>query len=146
MAVRLYRMKPRFIFLREVEAPKIENAREAWEYILRQKFDPSQEHVFLLVFDVRGRVVETEVFRGTLDQAEVNPLTVWKTVLAVPQACAFLMAHNHPSGDPEPSPSDISFTKQINAGAKVLGIDFLDHVVFTDTSYYSMAKYRVGGF
>ncbi len=55
------------------------------------------------------------------------------------KACAIIIAHNHPSGSDKPSETDISITKKIKESAEIMDINLLDHIIVTQTSYYSLA-------
>ncbi len=82
-----------------------------------------------------GRVLIT---KGTANACLVNPREVLRPCLLC-NATAFVVAHNHPSGDPSPSRADIQVTRQLRESAAVMGIDFLDHVIVgdPDTEPYS---------
>lgn len=56
------------------------------------------------------------------------------------RATSVIAAHNHPSGDPEPSPEDILATKRLHAAGKLLGIELLDHIIFSAAGHYSFAR------
>lgn len=57
-------------------------------------------------------------------------------------ASGIILSHNHPAGDPKPSRADISATKQLTDGANTLGINLMDHIIITDTCYYSFSDER----
>lgn len=74
---------------------------------------------------------------GCLDASIVHPREVYKPAI-LGNASAVLVAHNHPSGDPSPSVEDIAVTKRLSEAGKLLGIDFLDHLVLGDESFVSL--------
>jgi DNA repair protein RadC len=83
---------------------------------------------------------------GTATASLVHPREVFRPILMA-GATAFICAHNHPSGDPNPSQADIRVTRQLREAASTLQLDFLDHVVCGDKSddpygqgYYSFAE------
>lgn len=79
--------------------------------------------------DVRGRIIsEREHFVGGLDRTSVEPRAVLKEALRL-GATAVVIFHNHPSGDPEPSPEDIAFTRRLGRAAAAVGVDLVDHLV-----------------
>jgi len=104
------------------------------------------EVVWVLLLDVRLRKVDAlEVFRGGLTGALVHPREILRLVLTH-EAAAFILLHNHPSGDPEPSRADFMITRKIKAAADLLQIDFLDHIIFAQNAYYSFSDQRqLGG-
>jgi DNA repair protein RadC len=73
---------------------------------------------------------------GSLTASIVSPREVFKPAI-VGNAAAVLLAHNHPSGDPAPSPEDIELTKRLRDAGELLGIRVLDHVILGDGKYYS---------
>jgi DNA repair protein RadC len=80
-----------------------------------------------------------EVSRGTLDSTLVEPRGVFRAALLT--NCAALVAgHNHPSGDPTPSPDDIQITRRLAATGELLGIPLLDHIIVGDRRYYSFKE------
>src|SRR5688500_12836502 len=80
-----------------------------------------------------------EVSRGSLDSTLVHPREVFKAALLA-NAAAIVLAHNHPSGDPTPSPDDLALTTRLRAVGELIGIDVLDHVVIGDTRYVSFQE------
>ena len=75
---------------------------------------------------------------GSLTLAIVHPREVFKPLILM-NAGAWICAHNHPSGDPTPSPEDRVLTSRLRQGADLLGITLLDHLILTDEGYYSFA-------
>ena len=80
-----------------------------------------------------------EVARGCLDSAVVHPREVFKAAILV-NAATIIAAHNHPSGDPQPSPEDIDLTRRLSAAGALLGIELLDHLVVGDGSFVSFRQ------
>ena len=80
-----------------------------------------------------------ELGRGTIDTVSVSPRDVFKTALLA-NAAAIAVAHNHPSGDPTPSPNDIALTRTLAAGAVLMGIQLLDHIILAEGRYYSFKE------
>lgn len=77
---------------------------------------------------------------GTLDQCPVHPREVFCPAVRV-RAASVLVAHNHPSGDPSPSPEDIGVTSRLINAGKLLGIELLDHVVIAGESWVSIREH-----
>jgi DNA repair protein RadC len=78
------------------------------------------------------------VATGSADQCPVDPREALAPAVAC-RASALVLVHNHPSGDPEPSPADVALTRQLREGARLLCIRLVDHLVVTETGYVSMA-------
>lgn len=102
--------------------------------------DEAVEVFGILCLTTKFRVIcWHEVSRGCLDSATVHPREVFKPALLVNSA-AVLAAHNHPSGDPEPSPDDIALTRRLAAAGAILGIELLDHIIVGDGTFVSLKQ------
>jgi DNA repair protein RadC len=94
----------------------------------------------VMFFDVRLRLLAFEVlFHGSLSQTAVHPREVVKRALAL-QAAQVVLAHNHPSGDVEPSRSDIALTEGLRNALRLVDVAVLDHVIVGDGNTLSMAE------
>ena len=80
-----------------------------------------------------------EVSRGSLDTAHVHPREVFKAALLV-NAAGIVGAHNHPSGDPSPSPDDSELTRRLAAAGELMCVPLIDHVIVGDGRYYSFKE------
>ena len=103
---------------------------------------PNRDHeVFCLVMlDAHHRLLKTvELFRGSIDSAKVYPREVVKEVLAH-NAAAVILAHNHPSGVAEPSPSDELLTRILKEALMLISVRVLDHLVVGADEVVSMAE------
>lgn len=99
------------------------------EYLILHLAQFEEEHFSLVLLDNKHRVLGFEnIFRGTVDAAAVYPREVVKTVLAH-NAAAVILAHNHPSGNPEPSTSDIQLTRQLKKSLALIDVRVLDHII-----------------
>ena len=101
--------------------------------------EPSEVFVVLCLTTKFHVIAYHEVGRGTLDTVLVNPREVFKAAVLA-NAAAIVVAHNHPSGDPTPSPDDMDVTRRLSAAGSVLGIAVLDHIVVGDGRYYSFKE------
>jgi DNA repair protein RadC len=108
---------------------------------LRQKIGSSPVECFVALFldQQHGLIEFRELFRGTVSQTAVYPREVVKTALEL-NACALIVAHNHPSGTAEPSAADHHLTQALKAALAVVDIRVLDHIVVTATGCYSFAR------
>jgi DNA repair protein RadC len=99
------------------------------------------ESFAVLFLDVKNRLIAAEeLFRGTLTHASVYPREVVKTALAH-NAAAVILAHNHPSGTPEPSAADRTLTQALKQALALVDVRLLDHFVVAGTSIYSFAEH-----
>ena len=119
---------------------KINDASSAIDY-LKARLGPLEREAFLvLLLDTRHRILTAELlFFGTIDSSEVHPREVVKLALRH-NAAAVLCAHNHPSGDPEPSAADRAVTARLKSALALVDIRLLDHIVVTPTAHASLAS------
>ncbi len=88
-----------------------------------------RESLRVVLLDTRYRLIAVhEVSRGTVNESLAHPREIFKPAIAH-SAFAFVLAHNHPSGDPSPSDADLRLTRKIAEGARLLQIGLLDHVI-----------------
>ena len=80
-----------------------------------------------------------ELARGTLDTVAVEPRDIFKVALLSNAACV-VVGHNHPSGDPTPSPNDCALTGRLTAAGALMGIDVVDHIIVGDEGRYCSFK------
>jgi DNA repair protein RadC len=101
----------------------------------------SRQEVFhVLVLDSANAVAaDIELSRGTLNASLVHPREVFKTAIDH-RAAAIIVVHNHPSGNPEPSPEDLAITRQLADAGKLLGIPVHDHVIVAGSDWSSLAE------
>jgi DNA repair protein RadC len=105
--------------------------------IRSQITDYKKEHFFVINFDVRNRYLDIETISvGTLNTSLVHPRETFKGAIKK-HAHSVMVAHNHPSGDLNPSQEDINITKRLKESGKILGIELLDHIIITEDSYFS---------
>ena len=96
-----------------------------------------RETLAVLLLDVRLGLIAVEVIAvGTVAHVSVEPREVFAPAVAA-GASSVVLAHNHPSGDPEPSPQDIDFTRTMVQAGRILVIDVLDHLIVCTRDYYS---------
>ena len=114
-------------FVRESDAL---TSPEASRKFLRLKLSGLEHEVFAVLFlDNRHRVIAyEEMFRGTIDGASVHPREVVKAALRL-NAAALILAHNHPSGVPEPSQADERLTRRLRDALGLVDIRVLDHII-----------------
>ena len=100
--------------------------------------DLPKEHLRGLYLDNHYRLIHDEVISiGSLTSNIIHPREVFRPALEY-SASAVILAHNHPSGIPKPSESDMAITLQIVEAGKILGIGLLDHVIITKTKFGSI--------
>lgn len=96
------------------------------------------EQFGVVLLDTKHRVLRTTVLSvGTLDASIVHPRDVYREA-ARAGAAAVVVFHNHPSGDPRPSPDDVALTKNLIQAGDLLGITLVDHIVLAENRFYSL--------
>ncbi len=106
--------------------------------------DPGREHFAVMALTTRNQLIDKRIlFEGTISKAHVYPREVFRYLLAIDNCGAFIIAHNHPSGDATPSGADIAISKVIRDTAKVLDIEFLDSLVIAGADVISLAEERL---
>ncbi len=127
---------------RQKAQPKdFRNAEEVAEYI-RPKFEGKRQEVFFLILlDGQNHLLaERDIAEGIPTQATVYVRRVMEEALRV-SASAFVIAHNHPSGNPNPSDSDDQTTHELKKASNILNIIFQDHIIIgRDNKYYSYSE------
>lgn len=118
----------------EVEVP--EDVYALLDYLKGEK----QEHFIVILLDAKGRVMHREtVHIGTLTMSLVGPREVFRIAIRG-GASSIIIAHNHPSGDPSPSPEDFDVTAKLVEVGKTLDIPVLDHVIIGDPASVSFSR------
>jgi len=111
------------------------------EHLRREK----KEYFWLILLDAKNRVIKSHaVHIGTLSMSLVGPREVFREAIRE-AASSIIVAHNHPSGDPTPSPEDVEITRRLNEIAKLLDIALLDHVIIGATHCVSLKEAGVLG-
>jgi len=120
--------------------PRLLTAREAAEYLLPQYGTHPVERFGVVLLDTKGRVVRTRLISvGTIDASLANPREVFREALG--GGAAMLVAfHNHPSGDPVPSPDDVAMTARLKQAGAIVGIPLVDHLILADEKFCSMRQ------
>jgi DNA repair protein RadC len=99
-----------------------------------------QEYFIRITLNGGNRLISKSVVTiGLLDQALVHPREVFAEAIRE-RAAKVIVAHNHPAGDNSPSKEDVKVTENLAQAASILGIEFLDHIIITETGYFSFRE------
>lgn len=102
-----------------------------------------QEYLLCLSLDGGQRLIARRTITvGILDSLMAHPREVFADAIA-DRAASIVIAHNHPSGQVEPSQKDISLTQQLAAAGQLLGINLRDHIIVTKTAYFSFSQHHL---
>lgn len=105
-----------------------------------------QEQLRVLVLDTRmGTLENVMVYQGAMNNSSIRPAKILRPAVLA-NAPNIIVAHNHPSGDPQPSPEDIAATRDIRAAGKLPDIELLDHIVIGANGRFASMKEKGPGF
>jgi len=122
-----------------IEKDPLNNSQELFDYLYHSIRDKSRECFNVIFLDAKNRVISTEtLFEGTLTASSVYPREVVIAALNH-RAAALIFAHNHPSGDPQPSTEDVAITRRLVFACKVMGITVHEHLIIGNNRYFSFA-------
>lgn len=124
----------------EVNKFRIESPTQAYNLLKGELENEKRELFMVILLDVRGCVINHQVISiGTLTKALVHPREVFYPAIRH-KAAGMILAHNHPSGDPNPSHEDFEITKRLIAVGKLMGIPVNDHIIIAQQGYVSLRE------
>lgn len=119
------------------ERPRFQSPGEIGRYLLPLFGGHREERFGVVMLDSKLRLIRAETLSvGTLDASLAHPREVFRAA-ALASASAIAVFHNHPSGDPAPSPDDLALTTRLAAAGEVMGIDLLDHLILGAGRWFS---------
>lgn len=126
------------------ERPSINSPADAAALVSYEMSALEQEHLRVILLDRRNRVMETvEVYKGSVNSSQVRVGELFKEAVRK-NASAIIVIHNHPSGDPTPSPDDVAVTRAIVQAGKLLDVEVLDHLVIGQGKWVSLKERGLG--
>ncbi len=126
------------------ERPTIQSPADAAELVRYELGALAQEHLRVILLDTRNKVISIEnIYIGSLNSSTVRIGEIFRPAIQR-NAASILVVHNHPSGDPTPSPEDVSLTRAIVQAGKLLDIELLDHLVIGLGKYVSLKERGLG--
>nr|WP_294874453.1 DNA repair protein RadC [uncultured Pedobacter sp.] len=123
------------------EVVNIVSSKDAFEVMMPVFADLNHEEFWILILNTANRVIGKQIIsKGGLAGTVADPKIIFKT--AIEHNAAFIiLAHNHPSGNLKPSSQDLQLTKKLVEGGKMLDLQVVDHLIFTDKGYYSFGDH-----
>lgn len=119
-----------------------ENAYKALKALCEMDKEP-EEVLCLLTLNNKNIITGAfEVSRGTLNHSLVHPREIYKRAI-LNNAASIIIAHNHPSGNPEPSSEDINITMKLKKCGEILDINLVDHIIIGDDKYVSLKERQI---
>lgn len=137
-----FELAKRALEVNDTNLPVINSAKDAVAQLADMR-DLKKEHFVVLYLNAKNQLVHKEtISMGTLNANLVHPREVFEPALKN-SAAQIIAAHNHPSGDPEPSEDDRDVTKRLTEAGKLMGIDVMDHVIVSKNSYFSCKEEKI---
>lgn len=122
------------------ERPVVDSPASAALLLMPEMMHLEQEQARVILLNTRNRVIEVRtIFIGSTTSIHIRLADLLRPAVQV-NATAFIFAHNHPSGDPHPSPEDISTSRKLNEAAKLLDLSLLDSLIIGRNRYYSLKE------
>lgn len=113
------------------------------EYYMEELRHQKQEQMKLLMLNTKTKLIgETDISKGTVNASLVSPRELFIEALNQ-EAVSIILVHNHPSGDPTPSKSDILLTKRVKDAGDLIGIELLDHIIIGNNCYISFSEQKM---
>ena len=128
---------------RPAEMPTIGCPQDVFNLLGPEMSALAQEQLRVLLLNTRNSVMAQRiVYQGNVNSSIVRPAEVFRAAI-VESAPSIIISHNHPSGDPTPSPEDVKITRELVEGGKLLGIDLMDHIVIAGDRYVSLKERKL---
>ena len=134
----------RLAALEPEERAVISSPGDAAELVRYEMGALQQEHLRVILLDTRNRVISIEkIYVGSLNSSTVRVAELFRPAIQR-SAASLIVLHNHPSGDPTPSPEDVALTRSVVQSGKMLDIDVLDHLVIGHNRWVSLKERGLG--
>ncbi|KKL80722.1 hypothetical protein LCGC14_2001940 [marine sediment metagenome] len=126
------------------DCPYVRSPHDAADLVMYDMSHLEQEQFRILLLNNRNRVLSIEtIYTSTLNSALIRIAEVFRPAI-LRSSAAIVLIHNHPSGDPTPSPEDLSITRTLVEAGRILDIDVLDHIVIGCGCFVSMKERGLG--
>lgn len=134
----------RLLLTNREERPHITSPGEAANLVMADMMHLEQEHLRLILLDTRNRLLGTPtIYVGSLSTSVIRIGELFRAALRE-NAAAFIIAHNHPSLDPSPSPEDIAVTRKIAEAGRLMSVEVLDHIIIGQNCFVSLRERGYG--
>ena len=126
------------------ERPSIGSPAQAADLVKYDMQALEQESLRVILLDTRNQVLDIrEIYRGSVNTAQVRAADVFKPAVRN-NATALIVVHNHPSGDPTPSPDDVAVTRELISAGELIDVKVLDHIIIGRGRHVSMKERGLG--
>lgn len=120
------------------KSKELNDPKKVYQLIKSKLKDYTREHFYIIILNSRNYSI-AEISVGSLNASIVHPREVFSEAIKN-KAASVIFAHNHPSGDPEPSEDDLAITKRLVESGKILGIEIIDHIIITKNGFFSFKE------
>ena len=129
----------RYLEKRLTAGAVVHNSTTLFDYLYQSLKDKKREQFKVLFLDAKNRVLGIQtLFEGTLTASSVYPREVIRAALDH-HAAALILVHNHPSGDPRPSPEDSALTRRLIQACRLMDLTIHEHIIIGEGTYFSYA-------
>ncbi len=126
------------------ERARVTSPADAASLLMSEMAFLEQEHLRVILLDTRNQVLAVPtIYVGSLNTSVVRLAELFRAAIRE-NAAALIVAHNHPSGDPSPSPEDVRVTRQLVEAGRLIDIDVLDHIIIGHQRYVSLKERSLG--
>ena len=118
----------------------LNSSKAVADYLQKSIGAKKKEYFVMMSVDSRNNLIKiSDISVGSLNASIVHPREVFKEAIQS-SAAQIIIAHNHPSGNPEASPEDVALTRRLVEAAKIIDIELLDHIIVTRDKYTSLKE------
>jgi len=126
------------------ERPQISSPADAANLLMLEMGHLEQEHLRVLLLDTKNRLLASPtIYKGSVNTSLIRIAELFREAIRH-NSTAIIIAHNHPSGDPTPSPEDVRITRQVAEAGKLVDIEVLDHLIIGRGRYVSLKERGLG--
>lgn len=128
----------RLVRIRREDQISIQNPETVADFLMEDLRYLPQEHFVCLYLNIKNKIIHKKsLFIGSLNSSIVHPRDIFREGIRY-NAASIICAHNHPSGDPTPSPEDLMVTQRLVEAGNLVGIEVVDHIIIGDGSFFSL--------
>lgn len=126
------------------DQPSINSPEDAAALVMYEMGALESEHLRVMLLDTRNRLLKIlEVYRGSLNSSFIRIGELFRDAIRA-NAASIIVVHNHPSGDPTPSPEDVAVTKELVEAGRLLDLEVLDHLIIGKNKFVSLKSKSLG--
>lgn len=127
----------------QLKSGTITSTQSAGALLQQEMRDLQQEHVVALYLNTKNEIIKKKtIFIGSLNSSVAHPREIFREAVRF-AAARIILAHNHPSGNPEPSEADLIFTRRMVECGEMMGIEILDHFIIGVNRYLSLKEFGI---